>query len=127
MILRVDEEIVHHLGSFRVLHMDMLFLADRLHEVLVHELPDLAPSLAIVHDQKMVPVRDQVGHERGRPVAVDVAFLIQQALDELSIRDHDGGVREPLQTEDPTEFPRPFRQPGRIDEYPQKSRLRPRS
>lgn len=109
MIFWLHKEVVHHLGSFRVLNMDVLFFADRLHEVLVYELSNFPPSFAIVHNQKMVTLSDQISHERGWPVTVYVALLIQKTLYELAIRYYDGGIRETFQTENSTEFPSPFR------------------
>ena len=108
MILWVYHEVMNHLDCFRVLDMDMFFLAHWLHEVLMNELSDLAPRFAIIHDQKMVTLSDQVGYEGCRSIAVDTALLIQQTLDKLAVRNHEGGICEPLQTEEATKFPSPF-------------------
>ena len=109
MIFWLHKEVVHHLGSFRVLNMDVLFFADRLHEVLVHQLPNLPPSFAIVHNQKVVTLSYEISHERGWPVTIYVALLVQKTLYELAIRYYDSGVCETFQTENSTKFPSPFR------------------
>lgn len=85
MRLWLHKEVVHHLGRFRVLDMNVLLFAHRLHEVLMHKLSNFAPSFAIVHNQKMVALSDQVSHERCWPVAVYVALLIQKTLYKLAI------------------------------------------
>lgn len=51
-----------------------------------------------------------MGYQGGWPIAVYVAFHIQQILDELPIRDHKSGIGEPFQTENASEFPSPFGQ-----------------
>lgn len=58
MIIGIHEEISNHLNRFRMLNVDMLFLAHGLHEILMDQLPNLSPGLAIVHDQKMISLRD---------------------------------------------------------------------
>lgn len=58
MVLRVLQEVVDHLNRFRMLDMDMLLLAHRLHEVLMDDLSDLAPCLAIIHNQKVISLGD---------------------------------------------------------------------
>ena len=50
MVLWVNQEVVDHLNRFRMLDVDMLLLAHRLHKVLMDNLSDLAPCVAIVHN-----------------------------------------------------------------------------
>ena len=50
MIFWIDQKVPHHLCRLRMLNMDMLLLAHGLHEILMHQFPDLPPRLAIIHD-----------------------------------------------------------------------------
>lgn len=96
MIIWIDQEISNHLNRLRVLHMNVLLFAHRLHEVLMYQLPNLSPRLAIVHNQEMISLRDQASHDGFRSIAVDIALLVEQVFDELAIRDHQGGICESL-------------------------------
>ncbi len=58
MVLGIHEEVVDHLNRFRVLDMDMLLLANRLHKILMDNLSDLAPCFTIVHNQKVISLCD---------------------------------------------------------------------
>ena len=111
VIFRIYHEIPHHLRRFRVLNMDMLLLAHWLHKILMHQLPDLPPRLAIIHDEEVIALSDQSSHDGSRSVAVNVTFLVEQILDELPVGYDERGVRESLQAENPSEFSRPLRQP----------------
>lgn len=110
MIPRIDHKIPHHLRRLGILHPYMLLLAHGLHEILMHQLPHLAPPLAIVHDEQMVALGDEVRDDGVGPVAVDVALLVEEVLDELAVRDDEGGVGEAFQAEDAAVFARPLRQ-----------------
>ncbi len=110
MIPRIDHEIPHHLRRLGVLHPYMLLLAHGLHEILMHQFSHLAPPLAIVHDEQMVALGDEVRDDGVGPVAVDVAFLVEEVLDEFAVRDDEGGVGEAFQAEDAAVFARPLRQ-----------------
>ena len=85
VVFWVHHEIMNHLNGFRMLHVNVMFLTDRLHKILVHKLPDLAPFLTIVHNQKMIASGDQAGYDGRRSVAEDIAFLIHQLFDELTV------------------------------------------
>ena len=108
MIIWVDQEVVDHLDRFRMLNVDVFFLTHGLHEVLMHKLSDLAPRLAIVHNQQMVTLGNQMGYKGSRSIAVNTALLIQQTLDKLAVRNYNGSIRESLQTENATKFSSPF-------------------
>ena len=108
MVLRIGEEVVNHLNRFRVLNLNMLLFAHGLHEVLMDKFSDLTPCFAIVHDQEMVSLSDQVGNYRRRAIAVYVAFLIHEALDKFAVRNDEGRIREPLQAKDASELSSPF-------------------
>ena len=110
MIIWIDHKVPHHLSRLRVLDVNMLLLAHGLHEILMHQLPDLSPRLAIIHDQEVIALSDQSSHGGSRSVAVNVTFLVEQILDELSVGYDERGIGESLQTEDSPEFPRPPRQ-----------------
>ena len=77
MVLRIYQEVVDHLNRFRMLDVDMLLLANRLHKVLMDNLSDLSPCFAIVHNEKVISLSDQFGHYGNWPVTEDVAFLIK--------------------------------------------------
>ena len=49
MVVRIDQEISHHLSRLRVLNVDMFLLAHGLHKILMHQFPDLPPRLPIIH------------------------------------------------------------------------------
>lgn len=110
MVYRIDKEIPNHLNRFCVLDMNVLFFAHGLHEVLMYQLPNLSPRLAIVHNQEVISLRDQASHDGFGSIAVDVALLVEQVFDELAIRDDQSGICESLQTEYATEFLCPLRQ-----------------
>ena len=116
VIRRVYHKVSHHLSRLRVLNMDVLLLAHGLHEILMHQLPDLPPRLAIVHNEEVIALGDQSRHDRSRSVAVNVAFLVEQIFDQLPVGYDECGVRESLQAENPSEFSRPLRQPD-VCEY----------
>ena len=109
VIVWINHEVMNHLNSLRVLHMNVVLLTGRLHEILVYEFPDLTPSL---HDQKMVTLGNQVRYNGNRTIAENVAFLIHQVLDKLAVRNHESGVCESLQTENAAKFLSPFGQSG---------------
>lgn len=108
MILWINKKVANHLDCFRVLDVDMLFLACRLHEILMNQFPNLAPRLAIIHHQKVISLGNQTSNYGRRPVAVYVALLIQQIPDQFAVRDDQCGICESFQTENPTEPSRPF-------------------
>lgn len=83
--LRFHDEVMNHLDCFRILNMNMFFVANRLHEVLMNELSDHAPSLPIIHHQKVITLSDQAGYKGRGPVTVNIAFLIEQISDEFAI------------------------------------------
>ena len=95
-----------------MLNMDMLLFAHWLHKVLMHQLPDLPPRLAIIHNKEMIALSDQSSHDGSRSVAVNVTFLVEQIFDKLAVGYDERGIRESLQAENPSEFSRPLRQPG---------------
>ena len=115
MMIRIEHKVPDHLRRLRVLDMDMLLLAHRLHEILMHQFPDLPPRVVVVHDEKVIPLRDQPGHDGFGPVAVYVALFVEQVLDELAVGNDERGVRESLEAEDPAVLSRPLCQPGLRD------------
>ena len=50
VVLWINQKVVDHLNRFRMLDVDMLLLTHRLHKVLMDNLSDLAPCVAIVHN-----------------------------------------------------------------------------
>ena len=52
----VDHKVPHHLSRLGMLDVNMLLLAHRLHEILMHQLAYPSPCFAIVHDEKVVPL-----------------------------------------------------------------------
>ena len=58
MIIRIDHKVPHHLSRLRVLDVNMLLLAHGLHEILMHQFPNLSPRLAIIHDQEVIALSD---------------------------------------------------------------------
>ena len=110
MIVWIDHKVPHHLSRFRVLDVDVLLLAHWLHEILMHQFPDLSPCLAIIHEEEVITLSDQSSHDGSRSVAVNVTFLVEQIFDKLPVGYDEGGIGESLQTEDSPEFSRPFGQ-----------------
>lgn len=111
VIFRIYHKVPYHLRRFRVLNMDMLLLAHGLHEILMDQLPDLPPRLPVIHHEEVIALGDHSSHDRSRSVAVNVAFLVEQILDELPVGYDERGIRESLQAENPSEFSSPLRQP----------------
>ena len=103
---------MNHLRCFCVLNMYMSFLAHRFHEELMNKLSNLAPRLTIIHNQQMITLSDEVSYNGSRPVAVDIALLIKQGLNQLAVGYYEGGVHESFKTENSSKFPSPFCQPG---------------
>ena len=96
MIIRIDHKVPHHLSRFRVLNVNMLLLAHWLHKILMHQFPDLPPRLAIIHDEEVIALSDQSGHDGSRSVAVNVTFLVEEILDKLPVGYDERGIGESL-------------------------------
>ena len=111
MILRIEHKVPHHLRRLRILDMNMLLLTHGLHEILMHQFPDLPPRFAIVHNEKVIALGDQSSHDGLGPVAVDVALFVEQILDELAVGNDERGVGESLEAEYTAVLSRPLRQP----------------
>lgn len=80
----------------------MLLVALGLHEVLVDHLAQVPPPVAVGHDKQMVKVGDGVGDNGLGAVGVEVALAVNEVLDELTVREDNGGVLEALEGVDAT-------------------------
>lgn len=112
VLLRCDQEVVHELGRLGVLEMDVLFLAHRLHEVLVNQLTNLSPLITILHQEQMIPLSDEIPDIGDWTMAVQTTFLVQQFSDHVGIRDNESSVGEPLQCVDAAISLGPFGESG---------------
>ena len=72
----------------------------------------------------MITLGYQSGHDGSRSVAVNVAFFVEEILDQLAVGNDERGIREPLEAEDTTEFSRPLRQSGVCNFQPPSLELR---
>jgi hypothetical protein len=110
-LLRRHAEIPDHLHRLRILQSDMLLITPRFMELLMHELAEQSPLIAMPHDQEMVPsCHEVVRNVRRRSIAVDGALLIQHRLDQTPIRQHHRCGWSELEREDASVLLRPFRE-----------------
>ena len=79
-------KVVHHLDRLGVLCRQMILLNDSLHEVLMDQLSEGPPELAILHHQQVVAARHQIMRDiRWRSVAVFGASFVQKFLDDPTV------------------------------------------
>ena len=75
------------------------------------EFPELAPTVSILHYQKMVMLGDEMGDQGSGSVRVDVTPSVEKSFNEHPVGDDESGALETLQGEYTTVFPGPFCQP----------------
>ena len=124
MMIRIDHKVSHHLRGLRVLDMNMLLLTHGLHEILMHQFPYFPPCFAVVHDEKVITLSYQSGHDGFRAVAEDVTLFIKEILDKLAVGNDERGVGEPLEAEYTAKLSRPLCQPGHANLQPLSLKLR---
>ena len=112
MVLWVNQKIMQHLGGLRLLDLPVLLLALGFHEVLVDELAHCPPCLAILHHEDVVAASDEIGYLGRGAVAEVGAFLVNQLLHDLPVRQNDGGVPEAFQRKDTAVLLGPFGHPA---------------
>lgn len=82
MVLRVDHVVSHELYSFGVDDFGLVVFHHCLHEVLVNQSSEGAPLVAIMHDQEVIALGDEIVRHKGvGPVAVDAALAIEDFFD----------------------------------------------
>jgi hypothetical protein len=98
--LGLRDKVAQHLNSLGVHHLHVVLGHHVLAEELVHQLAARAPLVRVLHQQEVVPLRDEAAHVRGRAAAVQVRFLVHELLDEARRRDDDGSRRAELERVD---------------------------
>ena len=63
----------------------------------MNEFPELAPTVSILHDQKMITLGDEMGDQGSRSVRVDVTPSVEKSFDEHPVCDDESGALESLQ------------------------------
>ena len=88
MIFRVEHIVTHELHRLSIHDWQMLVLHHRISEMLMHELTKCSPLVAVMHDQEVVPLCNEIMRdERGRPMVVQCAFFVNRLFDNATVGD----------------------------------------
>jgi hypothetical protein len=92
MVFRVDHIVSNQLYGFGVDDLGVMGFHHRLHQVLVNQSSKGAPLVAIMHDQQMISLGDEIVRDKGMgPMAVDATLAIEDFFHQSAIGD-DGHV-----------------------------------
>lgn len=82
MVLRADHVVSHELYRFGVDNFGLVAIHHRLHEMLVNQSSEGAPLVAIMHDQEVIALGDEIVRDkRMGPMAVDATLAIEDFFD----------------------------------------------
>ena len=88
MIFRIKHVVTHKLYRFSIDDWQVFVLHHGIGEMLMHEFTKRSPLVAVMHHQQVVPLCDEiVRDERGRPVVVQCAFLVNRLFDDATVGD----------------------------------------
>lgn len=110
MILWRDQKVVHQLSGLSVLEVDVLLLAHGLHEVLVDQLSDAPPLFAVLHQQQVIALCDEVPDVGHRAVTVQTTLPVQQLLNHMRVGNDECCVGEALKCVNAAILLCPFRE-----------------
>lgn len=88
-ILRRLQHVVQHLNRFGMLDLGMTFDAQSLRQVLMNLFPHQSPGWGIIHQKYVVAFANHVAHFVPRAVTRNGASLLQQLLDDATVRQND--------------------------------------
>ena len=112
VVLRIEHIITDKLYRLRIYNRQMFILHHGVRKMLVHEFTKRPPLVAVMHHKQVVALGDKiVRDERGRPVVIEGAFLVNCLFDDTPVCDYSHGPVTDFQRVQAAVLLGPFREP----------------